>query len=79
MLMTDKIVKNGDSIMLAEDTKVSFRNKNYHSLYADAQQDLHNIDQRMIAHKLSINASKTKFMLFRSTKSKTPLSGLSIS
>ena len=33
----------------------------------------------MIANKLLINASKTKCILFRSTKSKTPTSGQSIS
>ena len=33
----------------------------------------------MIANKLSINASKTKCMLFRSTKSRTPTSRPSIS
>ena len=32
----------------------------------------------MIANKLLINASKTKCMLFRSTKSKTPTFGQSI-
>ena len=72
-------LKYGDSIMLADDTSVFFQNKNYHSLYANAQQDLHNIDQWMIANNLSINASKTKCMLFRSTKSKTPPSVQSIS
>ena len=65
--------------MFADDTSVFFQHKNYHSLYANAQQDLHNIDQWMIANKLSINASKTKCMLFRSTKLKTPSSGQSIS
>ena len=38
-----------------------------------------NIDQWMISNKLSINAFKTKCMLFRSTKSKTLTSGQSIS
>ena len=65
--------------MFADDASVFFQNKNYHSLYANAHQDLHNIDRWMIANKLSINASKTKCMLFRSTKSKTPPSGQSIS
>ena len=65
--------------MFADNTSVFFQNKNYHSLHANAQQDLHNIDQWMITNKLSINASKTKCMLFRSTKSKSPSSGQSIS
>ena len=69
----------GDSIMFASDISVFFQNKIYHSLYANAQQELHNIDQWMITNKLSINAFKTKCMLFRSTKSKTPPSGQSIS
>ena len=59
--------------MFADDTSVFFQNKHYHSLYADAQKNLHNIDQWMIANKLSINASKTKCMLFRSAKSKLQL------
>ena len=65
--------------MLADHTSVFFQNKNNHSLYANAQQDFNNIDQWMIANKLSINASKTKCMLFRSTKSKTPPFGQFIS
>ena len=72
-------LKYGDSIMFADHTSVFFQRKNYQSLYANAQQNLQNIDQRMIANKLSITASKTKCMLFRSTKSKTPPSGQSIS
>ena len=72
-------LKYGDSIIFADDTSVIFQNKSYHSLYANAQEDLHNIDQWLIANKLSINASETKCMLFRSTKSKTQTSGQSIS
>ena len=72
-------LKLSDSIMFADDTSVFLQNKNYHSVYANVQQDLQNIDKWMIANKLSINASKAKFMLFRSTKSKTPPSGQSIS
>ena len=72
-------LKYGDSIMFADDTSAFFQNKNYHSLYANAHQDLQNIDQWMIANKLSITASKKKCMLFRSIKSKTPPSGQSIS
>ena len=58
--------------MFADDTSVFFQNKNHHSLYANAQEDLHNIDQWMIANKSSC-------MLFKSTKSKTAPSGQSIS
>ena len=58
---------------------ISFLIKNFFKLYFNAQQDLQNIDQWMIANKLSLNASKTKCMLFRSTKSKTPPSDQSIS
>ena len=65
--------------MFADDACVIFQNKNYHSIHANVQKDLHNIDQRMIANKLLINASKIKCMLFRSTKSKNPTSGQSIS
>ena len=65
--------------MFADDTSVFFQNKNYHSLYANAQEDLHNIDQWVIANKLLINAFETKCMLFRSIKSKTLSSGQTIS
>ena len=58
--------------MFANDTSVFFQNKNYHSLYAHAQENLHNIDLWMIANKLPVNASKTRCMLFKSTKSKNP-------
>ena len=60
-------------------TSAFFQNKNYHLLFANAQQDLQNIDQWMIANTLSINACKIKCMLFKSTQSQTPPSGQSIS
>ena len=41
-------LKYGNLIMFADDTSVFFQNKYYHSLYANAQQDLHNIDQWII-------------------------------
>ena len=37
-------LKYGNSIMFADNTSVFFQNKNYHSLCANVQQNLHNID-----------------------------------
>ena len=74
-----RCLEYGYSNVFADNTNVFFQNKNYNPLYAKAQKDLNNIDQWMIASKLSINVSKTKRMLLRSTKSKTPTSDQSIS
>ena len=65
--------------MFANSTRVFFQNKNYHSLYTIAEENLNNINSWMTANKPSFIASKTKWMLFRSTTSKTSTSGQSIS
>lgn len=59
-----------DLIMFADDTSVFLQNKNIDILYRNGNKELKRIDQWLIANKLSINATKTKCMLFRTSQSK---------
>ena len=80
MIMTSKIVWNMVTRLCLLMIQVySFKTKTIIHFMPIAQEDLRNIHQWMIAIKLSINASKTKCMLFSATKSKTPSFGQSIS
>lgn len=58
--------------MFADDTSIFFQNKSYATLYEKGNNELKNIDQWLIANKLSINIKKTYCMLFRTPKSKPP-------
>ena len=65
-------VHAGKSIMLADDTNVFFTSNCYKSLYETANKDLENINNWLVANKLTLNISKTKHVIFRTTNSKTP-------
>ena len=67
-----------DPITFTDDTNVYIENDNLKHLFNEAQLELQNIDQWMIANKLSINISKTKCMLFKSPRSKPISSHLHI-
>ena len=57
--------------MFADDTNVFKQNDNLKHLFNEAQLEWQNIDlQGMIVNKLSINVSKTKCKLFKSSLSK---------
>ena len=73
-----KCLKFSDPIMFADDTNVFIQDDNLKYLFNEAQLELQNIDQWMIANKLSINISKTKCMLFKSRQSKPTPSHLHI-
>ena len=65
-----KCLKFSDPIMFDDDTNVFIQNNNLKHLFNEAQLELQNIDQWMIANKLSIIISKTKCVLFKSPRSK---------
>ena len=61
-----KYLKFNDSIINAND----MRNDNLRVLFIDAQLEIQNVDHCMIANKLSINRSKLKRLLFKSSRFK---------
>ena len=71
-------LKFSESVMFADDTSIFLENKNIATLYERAQEELHYIDKWMVANNLSINVSKTKCILFRSSKSKPPPINLTV-
>ena len=71
-------LKFSDPVMFADDTSIFLENKNIATLYERAQEELHYIDKWMVANNLSINVSKTKCILFRSSKSKPPPTNLTV-
>ena len=64
--------------MFADDINVFIQNGKLKYFFNEAQLELQNIDQRMIANKLSINISKTERMLFKLPQSKPTSSHLHI-
>ena len=71
-------LKFSESVMFADDTSIFLENKNIATLYDRAQEELHYIDKWMVANNLSINISKTKCILFRSSKSQPPPTNLTV-
>ena len=65
--------------MFADDTSVFISNSNLTTMYQRANEDLHSIYNWLRANKLSINFTKTKYVLFRTLRSKPPPSNLSLS
>ena len=62
----------GKSIMFADDTNVFFSSDSYQTLYATANNELKNINNWLIANKLSLNVGKTKHVIFRTPNTKPP-------
>ena len=69
-------LKYGTSLSFADDTSISISGKSAGSLYAKGNQELGNINDWLIANKLSLNASKTKCVYFRTASSKSTSSDL---
>ena len=57
------------NISFADDTNVFIVDNQLQTLYEKENQDLENIDNWMIANKLSINTNKTNCILFQTPKS----------
>jgi hypothetical protein len=62
--MTNSL-KHGTAISFADDTTLLIRNKSFEDLYIHAYEDLHSLIDYLNANKLSINLSKTKYILFK--------------
>ena len=59
-----------DPIMFANDTNLFYSNKDIDSLYEFVNKELVNINIWFQANKLSLNANKTKYILFHKPRKK---------
>ena len=58
-------VTNGSAISFADDTTILIHNKSFEDLYISAYNDVINLIDYFNANKLSINLTKTKYILFK--------------
>ena len=65
-------LQNGQTMMFADDTTILFSSNNYKTLFDDANKELIGLDNWLISNKLSLNITKTKYVLFRTPSSKDP-------
>ena len=63
-------LKDGTSLSFAEDTSILIGGNNAKSIFETGNQELDNVDNWLIANKLSLNASKTKCVYFGTVNSK---------
>jgi hypothetical protein len=61
----NKCLTNSTAFGFADDTTLLVKNKEFEDLYINAYEDLENICDWFAANKLSINLSKTNYILFR--------------
>ena len=62
----------GKCIMYADDTNIFFRNKSYKELFNITILQLVNIDNWLLANRLSLNVEKTHYLVFRTPHTKPP-------
>ena len=67
-----KINKNADTIMFADDTNLIISSDNVNDLITKSNSVLERINQFMIANKLLVNESKSAYMLFKPKGKKEP-------
>ena len=65
--------------MYADDTNVFLKIKCYQKLYKIANQELINIDNWLSENRLILNTDKTRYMIFRTAKTKPPSNNLTLS
>ena len=58
----------GKLILFADDTNIIYNDTSHSDLCSQAQNDLTSVCDWFASNKLSVNESKTKFMVFRPTK-----------
>ena len=58
--------------MFADDTSIFLSDYCYKTLYNNANNELEKINSWLIAHRLFLSIKKTKHMIFRTSKSKSP-------
>ena len=63
-------LNNSDSLMFADDTSIFLQNKDIKELFDAGNKELQLVDQWLIANRLSVNVSKTKYFLFKTAQSK---------
>ena len=56
--------------MFVDDTNIFFSKKTFEKLFAVANQQLKNIDNRLTSNKLSLNIDKTNYIVFHIPHSK---------
>ena len=56
--------------MFADDTSIFLQNKDIKELFDAGNKELQLVDQWLIANRLSVNVSKTKYILFKTVQSK---------
>ena len=56
--------------MFADDTSIFLQNKDIKELFDAGNKELQLVDQWLIANRLSVNVSKTKYVLFKTAQSK---------
>ena len=74
-----KSLNHSSAIMFADHTSAFISNSNLNTMYQHANEDLNSIYNWSGANKLSINFTKTKYVLFRTLRSKPPPSNSSLS
>jgi site-specific DNA-adenine methylase len=62
------VIESGNPVLFADDTNVLYTDKNLTTLQQVVNQELENISEWFICNKLSVNASKTKCILFHRKK-----------
>ena len=66
------------SVSFADDTSVLLSEKSLRTLYTKGNKELININNWLIANKMSINTDKTKYVLFRTANTKPPPTDLKL-
>ena len=57
-------LKKGTSLSFADDASILISDNNAKSIFEKGNQELHDADNWLMANKLSLNASKTKYVYF---------------
>ena len=64
----DQCCKKGISFGFADDTTILIQNNNFEDLYIDTYDQINSICQWLVANKVSINLSKSNYVLFRNKR-----------
>ena len=71
-------ITHGQTVLFADDTTVCYRGHDWQQLYERAKNDLLCLSDWFRANKLSVNASKTKYMMFSGSNTANDRDTLSI-
>ena len=63
-------LNDSDSLTFAVDTSIFLQNKDTKELFDAGNKELQLVDQSLIANRLSVNVSKTKYIFFSTAQSK---------